>query len=93
MEPCCFKHKWFSSLDYTLFKLNKMPQNKLKQKVESLTKVVQALIKEVQMNASICEGTLEAFKIHVGEEDFKKIIEELKDRDKRNVEQKLEKRD
>ena len=43
-----------------------MPQNKLKQKVESLTKVVQALIKEVQMNASICEGTLEAFKIHVG---------------------------
>ena len=43
------------------------------------------------MNASICEGTLEAFKIHVGEEDFKKIIEELKDRDKRDVEQRLEK--
>ena len=69
-----------------------MPQNKLKQKVESLTKVVQALIKEVQMNASICEGTLEALKIHIGKEDFQKIIEELKDRDKRDVEQKLEKR-
>ena len=72
-------------------KNKKNATNKLKQKVESLTKVVQALIKEVQMNASICEGTLEAFKIHVGEEDFKKIIEELKDRDKRDVEQRLEK--
>ncbi len=55
-----------------------MSQNKLKQKVASLTKVVQALIKEVQTNATICEGTLAAFKIHVGKEDRDKIVEELK---------------
>ena len=63
-----------------------MAQNKLKKKVESLTKVVQALIKEVQMNASICEGTLEAFKIHVGDEEWELIVEELKDKEKRNQE-------
>ena len=43
-----------------------MPQNKLKQKVESLTRVVQALIKEVQQNASLCQGTLTAFQLHIG---------------------------
>tara|TARA_Y100000748_G_C15341576_1_gene428248 strand:+ start:465 stop:701 length:237 start_codon:yes stop_codon:yes gene_type:complete len=55
-----------------------MPQNKLKQKVESLTRVVQALIKEVQQNASLCQGTLTAFQLHIGEDEWKKIIEELK---------------
>ena len=38
-----------------------MPQNKLKSKVEALTNVVQQLIKEVQMNASLAQGTLTAF--------------------------------
>ena len=70
-----------------------MPQNKLKQKVEALTRVVQALIKEVQANASLCQGTLTAFQLYIGEEEWNRIVEELKDRDKRNVEQKLEKGD
>ena len=65
-----------------------MPQNKLKQKVESLTKVVQALIKEVQINASLAQGTLTAFQLHLGEEEWEKLVEELKDKEKRLQEQK-----
>ena len=42
-----------------------MAQNKLKKKVESLTKVVQALIKEVQHNASLAQGTLTAFQLYL----------------------------
>ena len=55
-----------------------MAQNKLKKKVESLTKVVQALIKEVQHNASLAQGTLTAFQLHIGESKWKKLVEELK---------------
>ena len=33
----------------------------LKKKVESLTRIVQALIKEVQTNANLAQGTLTAF--------------------------------
>ena len=55
-----------------------MAQNKLKQKVEALTRVVQALIKEVQANASLCQGTLTAFQLHIGESKWKKLVEELK---------------
>ena len=70
-----------------------MAQNKLKAKVEGLTNVVRQLIKEVQRNADICQGTLTALQLHLGEEEWDKIVEELKDREKRlqDVEQSMEK--
>ena len=64
-----------------------MPNNKLKQKVEALTRVVQQLIKEVQINASLAQGTLTAFQLHLGEEEWEKLVEELKDKEKRLQEQ------
>ena len=66
-----------------------MAQNKLKQKVEALTRVVQALITEVQTNVSLAQGTLTAFQLYIGEEEWKKIVEELKNVDER-TEKKLE---
>ena len=70
-----------------------MPQNKLKAKVEGLTNVVRQLIKEVQRNADICQGTLTALQLHLGEKEWNKIVEELKDKEKRiqDVEQPMEK--
>ncbi len=70
-----------------------MAQNKLKQKVEGLTNIVKQLIKEVQRNADICQGTLTALQLHLGEKEWNKIVEELKDREKRlqDVEQPMEK--
>ena len=69
-----------------------MAQNKLKQKVESLTKVVQALIKEVQHNATLAQGTLTAFQLHIGEDEWNKVVTELKEREERRTkeEKKLE---
>lgn len=67
-----------------------MAQNKLKQKVEALTNVVQALIKEVQTNVSLAQGTLTAFQLHLGEEEWNKLVEELKDVEKRTEEKKLD---
>lgn len=62
-----------------------MAQNKLKKKVEALTKVVQALIKEVQHNASLAEGTLTAFQLHIGEEEWNKVVDELKNIEERRT--------
>ena len=67
-----------------------MAQNKLKVKIEALTNVVQALIKEVQINASLAQGTLTAFQLYLGEEKWEKLVEELKDVEKRTEEKKLE---
>ncbi len=79
-------------MDNTFFKINKMAQNKLKKKVEALTRVVEQLIKEVQINASLAQGTLTAFQLHIGKEEWKKVLEELKDKDKRMKEDSQEKK-
>tara|TARA_B100000401_G_C52290898_1_gene478011 strand:+ start:314 stop:535 length:222 start_codon:yes stop_codon:yes gene_type:complete len=65
-----------------------MPQNKLKQKVEGLTNIVKQLIKEVQTNANIAQGTLTALQLHVGKDEWEKIVNELK-----NVEERRTKED
>ena len=58
-----------------------MPNNKLKEKVEALTRVVQQLIKEVQMNASLAQGTLTAFQLHIGEKEWTKVVKQLQERE------------
>ena len=70
-----------------------MPQNKLKEKVGALTRVVQQLIKEVQMNDSLAQGTLTAFQLHIGEKEWTKVVKQLQDREqeeKDKQEKKLE---
>ena len=69
-----------------------MAQNKLKQKVEALTRVVQQLIKEVQHNASLAQGTLTAFQLHIGEEEWNKVVKQLQAREQESKpkEKKLE---
>ena len=63
-----------------------MPQNKLKLKVEALTRVVQELIKEIQANASLAQGTLTAFQLHIGEKEWSKVVKQLQDREQEQVE-------
>ena len=70
-------------MDNTFNKINIMAQNKLKLKVEALTNVVQQLIKEVQTNASLAQGTLTAFQLHIGEEEWNKVVKQLQDREQK----------
>ncbi len=69
-----------------------MAQNKLKQKVEALTRVVQKLIKEVQHNASLSQGTLTAFQLHIGEKEWEKVVKQLQDRQLEELEKQKEKK-
>ena len=58
-----------------------MPQNKLKIKVEALTRVVQQLIKEVQHNSTLSQGTLTALQISLGEDEWGKVVKQLQERE------------
>ena len=74
-----------------------MKENKLielKNKVDALSKVVKNLLHEVHSCISMSQGTLTALQLHLGKEEWDKIVEELKDREKRlkDVEQSMEKR-
>jgi hypothetical protein len=65
----------------------------LKKKVESLTRIVQALIKEVQTNANLAQGTLTAFQLHIGEDEWKKVVDELKNLEERRTKEQDKKLD
>tara|TARA_R110001606_G_C15147262_1_gene625287 strand:+ start:344 stop:574 length:231 start_codon:yes stop_codon:yes gene_type:complete len=64
----------------------------LEKKVKALTNVVQQLIKEVQMNASLAQGVLTAFQLHIGEKEWEKIVKQLQEREQESIkkEKKLE---
>ena len=65
-----------------------MAQNKLKQKVEALTRVVQALIKEIQSNTSLAKGTLTSNQMHIGKEEWEKVVKQLQDREQEEKQEK-----
>jgi|TARA_R110000824_G_scaffold179258_1_gene359441 hypothetical protein len=58
-----------------------MPNNKLKEKVEALTRVVGQMLKDLQQIDSLARGTLTAFQLHIGEDDWNKVMEDLKERE------------
>ena len=55
-----------------------MPQNKLKEKVNALTRVIGQMLKDLQEIDNLARGTLTAFQLHIGEEEWSKIMVELK---------------
>ena len=80
-------------MDNTFYKMKESKLIELKNKVQGLTNVVKNLIHEVHSCISMSEGTLTAFQLHVGKEEWERIVQELKDKEKRlkDVEQSVEK--
>ena len=64
----------------------------LKNKVKGLTSVVKKLIQEIQINATLAQGTLTAFQYHLGEKKWEKLINELKEKEKKAIEKAKEKK-
>ncbi len=62
-----------------------MAQNKLKLKVDGLTKLVKQLFMEIQNTNNLAQGTLTAFQLHLGEDEWNKIVEELKNIEERRT--------
>jgi protein involved in temperature-dependent protein secretion len=54
----------------------------LQNKVQALTNVIKQLITEIQANASLAQGTLTAFQMYIGKDEWEKIVEQLKDKEK-----------
>ena len=81
-------------MDNTFYKMKESKLIELKNKVNGLTNLVKSLVQEVHSCLSMSQGTLTALQLHLGKEEWEKIVEELKDREKRlkDVEKSMEKR-
>jgi len=65
----------------------------MQKRVEILGSALTNALKELEQIRVLVQGTLTAFQLHIGEKEWEKLVEELKDLEKRNVEQQLEKGD
>ena len=63
----------------------------MQRKVEILGSALTKALKELENLKALSQGTLTAFQLHIGKDEWVKLVEELKDLEKRNVEPKLEK--
>ena len=93
MEFSSAKHKWFSCLDNTFFKMKESKLIDMQRKVEILGSALKKALVKINALESFTQGMLTSFQIHIGKDEWEKIVEQLKDINKRdNVEQSVEKR-
>ena len=91
MEFSSAKHKWFSSLDNTFFKMKESKLIDMQRKVEILGSALKKALVKINALESFTQGMLTSFQIHIGKDEWEKIVEQLKDINKRdNVEQPVE---
>jgi hypothetical protein len=64
---------------------------KLQEQNEILGGALTRALKELDALKALAQGTLTAFQLHIGEDEWSKLVEELKNLEKRDVEQQLEK--
>ena len=72
-------------MDNTFFKMKESKLIELKNKVDRLSKLVPMLINEIQANATLAQGTLTAFQLHIGKDEWEKVVAELKEREERRT--------
>ena len=91
MEFSSAKHKWFSCLDNTFFKMKESKLIDMQRKVEILGSALKKALVKINALESFTQGMLTSFQIHIGKDEWEKIVEQLKDINKRdNVEQPVE---
>jgi hypothetical protein len=65
----------------------------LKNKVEALTRVVKYNLEQLNEINTLAKGTLTAFQLHLGEKKWEKLVEKLKEAEKKDLESKEKKLD
>ena len=78
-------------MDNTFYKMKESKLVEMKNKIDALTNVIRQLLKDLQQLDALARGTITAFQLHIGEEEWNKLVEELKDVEKRQVAETQEK--
>ena len=59
----------------------------LQEQVNILSGALTRALKDLDAIKILVQGTLTSFQLHIGQEEWNKLVEELKDLEKRDVEQ------
>ena len=92
MELSSAKCKRINSLDNTFFKMKESKLLDMQRKVEILAAALKKALVRLDNLQEFTQGILTSFQIHIGKDEWEKIVEQLKDINKReDVEQPVEK--
>ena len=92
MELSCIKYQWTSCVDNTFFKMKESKLIDMQRKVEILGSALKKALVKLDALETFTQGMLTSFQIHIGKDEWEKIVEQLKDINKReDVEQSVEK--
>ena len=92
MELSSTKCKRINSLDNTFFKMKESKLLDMQRKVEILAAALKKALVRLDNLQEFTQGILTSFQIHIGKDEWEKIVEQLKDINKReDVEQPVEK--
>ena len=92
MELSSIKHKRFNSLDNTFYEMKESKLVDMQRKVEILAAALKKALVRIENLQEFTQGMLTSFQIHIGKDEWEKIVEQLKDINKReDVEQPVEK--
>ena len=79
-------------MDNTFFKMKESKLIDMQRKIEILGSALKKALVKINALESFTQGMLTSFQIHIGKDEWEKIVEQLKDINKRdNVEQSVEK--
>ena len=80
-------------MDNTLFKMKETKLIEMQKKIEVLGSALKNTLLKLNALEQYTQGILTSFQIHIGKDEWEKIVEQLKDINKReDVEQPVEKR-
>ena len=80
-------------MDNTLFKMKESKLIEMQKKIEVLGSALKNTLLKLNALEQYTQGILTSFQIHIGKDEWEKIVEQLKDVNKReDVEQPVEKR-
>ena len=80
-------------MDNTLFKMKESKLIEMQKKIEVLGSALKNTLLKQNALEQYTQGILTSFQIHIGKDEWEKIVEQLKDINKReDVEQPVEKR-
>lgn len=63
----------------------------LKNKVDALTNIIRQLLKDTQKIDVLARGTITAFQLHIGEKKWDKLVDKMKDIEKKQIKETKEK--
>tara|TARA_R100001377_G_C3083860_1_gene73355 strand:+ start:226 stop:459 length:234 start_codon:yes stop_codon:yes gene_type:complete len=63
----------------------------MQKKIESLSRIAQQLITDMRQIDVLARGTLTAFQLNIGEEEWEKVVKQLQEREAKNEEPKEKK--